>query len=270
MKIQQLFEAPIADFTHVGDFTKSSGFRHEQDRKLVTNPKALTKMQTKWRFPEEQKTNVIFVNHADGNRHTEVGEVSLDWLEKNMPRVFPELEAALDDDALNVIYTNNKGTERVPMTGWILAHRLGHAFFRRSYARSTGPGYYYDEAHKVFYTSFTKIGRTYGIHSQHHQMLPFNGPMIGLMQNVGTMKSAREKNLRNPFELLHECFAQYIFLGEVKFNEAPRSFRYGNRYYSCSEEDVEYNTRELESCAFQLTEYFLTSMQYADGRIYVM
>ena len=35
-----------------------------------------------------------------------------------------------DDNTITIIYTSNTGAERYMASGWILAHRLGHAFAR--------------------------------------------------------------------------------------------------------------------------------------------
>src|SRR5690606_7190454 len=37
-----------------------------------------------------------------------------------------------DPTAVNIFYLNNIGDAKVPLTGWILAHRMGHAFIGRN------------------------------------------------------------------------------------------------------------------------------------------
>jgi hypothetical protein len=128
MKLLDIFhlnEAPIEDMSFVGNWDKNSAFR-TQDRKLLNNPKAQAKIIQKW-----EKVivpfNIIFVNNAEANRLNGIGHVSTSWLEKNMPKTYPELK--LNDEAVNVLYHGNKGSPRAPMTAWVIAHRFGHTLF---------------------------------------------------------------------------------------------------------------------------------------------
>lgn len=271
MLIRDLFEAPISDISHIGDFDKSSSFRHAQDRKLLTNPKAISKIKSMWRFPEETDFNIILVNHPDGNRHTEVGVVDRQWLESNMPRIWPELSPALRSDQINIIFTNNKGDRRVPMTGWIMAHRFGHALWASSVR---GPNdssqYYFKEAVTIFSSTLKDIMAEYGVRWNSDYM-PSNGPLLGFLHAVCTFRSARERNIRAPFEAILECLAQYMTTGRISFNEAPARFRYGNQVYRLRDaDDVEYVNRMLDGMFYQLKDYFEASIGYSEGKIFVM
>lgn len=276
MDLRDLFESPIADFHHIGDFTKNSSFR-AQDRKLVTAPKALTKIKAQWRFPEETEFNIIFVNSPDARKHMEIGIVTIDWLHENMPRDFEQIEAALDHDAANIIFTNNNGAERVPMTGWVMAHRVGHALEATTRRGSKdGAGWYMTEAMKEFRVTVDDIlSDWYGIRSKGRWLgnFPPNGPWLGFLREVCTFKSARENNIRNPFEVPLECLAQYMFAGEIKFNPVPKRFKYGPRWYGCNakdEREIDYLNQRMEDLGSTMRDYYETALNYCDGKIFLM
>jgi hypothetical protein len=286
MRIVDLFEAPISDFHHIGNWEKNSSFRNPQDRKLLTNPKAIKKMKSQWRFPEESMFNIILVNHPDGNPSLtmETGIVQHDWIADNMPRIADQVEAALDDSAINIIYTNNSGAERVPMTGWIMAHRLGHAL--EAYGtRSRGAkyAYYYHEADQVFADNLRQLmeefysldlgdrGSRIGQHRRFD--VPRGGhAVLGFLRAACTFRSAREHNIREAGEVLHESFAQYLFTGKVRFGDIPKSFKYGNSWYRFrgDEDDYDHANMLWRETGEQMAEYFETCISYCDGQILVM
>jgi hypothetical protein len=124
MRVTDLFEMPIQNLTLVGDFDKAHSFKHQQDRKILSSPKGQQKIIHKWKNTVVD-FNMYFVNMPGAGKHIEVGEVNMEWLNANLPKVVPQLD--IKDDAVNVIFTNNNGDERFPMTAWVIAHRLGHA-----------------------------------------------------------------------------------------------------------------------------------------------
>lgn len=278
MKLRDIFEAPISDISHVGNWEKNSSFRDPRDRKLLTNPKAVQKIKGMWKHPDEAMFNILLVNSADANKHTEVGVVDTDWLEKNLPRDWPAIEPLLKMNEVNVIFTNNKGDERVPMTGWIMAHRLGHAFWASTRTpRHSGSVYYFKEAAEEFEKLMFEVMKCYHIHDSNanrfygrDRMLPFNGPLRGFLHATCKFKSARDKNIRNPFEVIFELFAQYIMTGKVEFNAPPEGFRYGHHYYKASEDDFNDMQWKFENLGELITEYFECALNYADGKIFLM
>lgn len=285
MKMRDLFESPISDISHVGNWEKGSSFRDPRDRKLLTSEKALTKIKAQWKYPEETMLNIILVNSADANKWTEEGNVTREWLAEKMPRDWAAIEPLLKDNEVNIIYTNNKGSERVPLTGWVMAHRFAHtleAAHRRGHGRGgTSSAYYFGEACSVFASTMKEIMSMYGIRDTRNQYyrsantehfgLQDIMPLRAFCHEVGTFRSAREKNIRNPMEFMLELFAQYVFTGDMKFNDPPMGFRYGRNHYGLkSKEDFEYAARHLADMAYQLREYFEAAVGYADGEIFLM
>jgi hypothetical protein len=275
MRYTEITEAPIEDFNLVGDWNKSSSFRHEQDRKLLTNPKAQAKIIHKW-----AKTvvpfSLNFVNFPGAGKFLEEGEVTYEWLQQNMPKVLPQL--TLRDDAVNVIFTNNSGDERVPMTAWIIAHRFGHALQRM------GKSQPFRDFRDVLSRGIDAIlYRAYNLPSPRSyvsrdpNVQNYDSALLGFMTAIGTFKSARDDNIRNDFEFYLEVLAQYMLTGTVKFNPAPRTVGYGRKAWGRStrglylnREMAEYADQALSSLAEQATDYAEEVMHAAVGHIYVM
>jgi hypothetical protein len=284
MRYHEITEAPIEDLTHVGDWEKSSSFRHAQDRKLLTNPKAIQKITKQW-----EKTpvdfNVYLVNNADGTRHGEIGEVSQEWLEQNLPNTAPYFK--YNPNAVNILYMNNSGSARVPMTGWVLAHRLGHALNRYDNKYSSWNGGmrrqfqdFTDALAELYRTVATILNDGYGYkdrvpsHERDYDKLrATEGLIAAFYQQIGTMRSARTGNLRDEREFILELLAQYMLTGRIKFNPIPKSFKYGRHNYVMfrgPEGDMEYYNGMLEDLADSLEHMFLNLLGSAVGKILVM
>jgi len=275
----EITEAPISDITHLGNWEKNSSYR-DQDRKLLTSPKAITKIKSMWRFPTEVDFNIFLINNPEANRHTELGTIgkidqAKEWLGKNMPKTAPEIIVGLKPDEVNILFTNNKGVERVPMTGWIMAHRLGHVLFRAGTA--TREYSYFMEALSVLNRYVGEILSGYGLIPAR----PIPGVPVdaltpnharAFMREICTFRSAREKTLRTGVEAIHELFAEYITTGTVRFNPIPQSFKVGHTYarYKRDDEDFDSDNRSLDDLVYELIQYFETAIHYAVGRVYVM
>lgn len=286
-------EAPIADFHHIGNFDKNSSFRNAQDRKLLTNPKAIAKMKSQWKHPSETFFNILLLNvplsGTAAYNMTEYGYADIDHLEDNLTaseanvkaQVWEQVRDALDMEKANIIYTGNNGQARVPMTGWIMAHRLGHALQaskRRTnpYSNTTldGASHYFSEGAKLFETTMAQIMKDfYGIASKNkHMPLGINGPVVGFMREVCKTRTAREKTLTRPYEVIYESLAQYMFTGKVTFNAPPRQFKYGPSYYNFRGDDGDYAyaAQLLEDLGEQMSDYFDTALRQCEGKIFIM
>ncbi len=289
MHLLDLFEAPIEDFNLIGNWSKNSSFRHEQDRKLLTNPKAQEKIKQQW-IKTKVPFNLLFVNTPEANRHTEVGEVSGQWLQEKMPKAFPQMK--LRDDAVNVIFTNNKGDERFPMTAWIMAHRFGHVVARndwKSYLVAPQPQVqeFTDAMNLVFervsdlfrdaYGYKREIRQKYNGHSEYEykQWRASQSRLVSFFQEIGTMRSARNKDLRNAFEFFPELLAQYMLSGKITFRPLPKSIRYGRFGHSWlaftgNDHDYDYYNGHLRDLAEGLEDQFNELLHAVIGRIFVM
>ena len=234
-----LIESPIGDFKTIGDFSRGSSFTDKRDRMLLTHPRSIEMIKKKFNNAT-QDFNFYFVNSKLARNHTEVGLVKFEWLEPNLGKeVSDAVGEHMDDDSINVVYTNNKGAERMPMTAWIIAHRLFHALARKNGSREKHN--YYFEASDHLISQASILMDCYGVtdfpqrdnemlsgwknsaqNTRHNQLV-----MMALFHKVGTFKSARDANIRDWFEVMNELGAQYLTTGKIKFNKAPESFKTG-------------------------------------------
>lgn len=277
MRYHEISEAPIDNLSLVGDWDRNSSFRNSDDRGILKSPKGIEKIKRLWQNTSND-FNMYMVNSPEANKFTEVGVVSKEWLEKNMPKTYSFLQ--LRDDQINVIFTNNKASQRHPMTAWIIAHRLGHAFWTYSGVEG-GNNRQYIETREQMLFYIGQLANQYAIQNTERRYQGANRVMadtehekifLGLYNEIGTMKSARDRNIRNEVEFLHELFAQYIITGSVKFNPLPDSIKVGRSTlrFRGQEMDRIYYDGILEDLANTLNDYFQAALDASVGSIYVM
>jgi hypothetical protein len=289
-KNQPILEAPVAGHENVGDFEKSSSWRKPVDRKLVSSDAGIHRIKQAFKNTD-QDFYFYFVNTPKANRHTEVGSVSLDWVRENLDeevytKLAADMEEAEDWNSIFVIYTNNKGTAWRPMTPWIMAHRFGHAVARYNLgARSQRQFPAYGEfnrsvntmveelLHIGFDINFdaTKIENFWGNdNSVRRTQLMFKN----FCQAHLTFKSARDKNLREWFEVYNELIAQSLITGATPIKTEPQPFKMGNsvmkpKEMSSEEKDDFRNMAEMY--ARDINDYYIHDiLTSAVGRILVM
>lgn len=282
MRLHELLtEAPIDNYDTIGDFSKNSSFRNETDRKLVTSPGAIRRTKRKFENTDYD-INMLFINSPKANNHTEVGMVEPEWVKTNLgDEAYEKVLQYLDGDAVNVIFTNNKGDKRIPMTPWIIAHRMGHVLSRRelSYA-SRRQIQSYEESEKMIVETFTTILRQgYGFRKSHRSGASLINDrtsqigMIKLAQEVCTFRSAREKIIRDWFEITNELFAQFLTTSKgIHFNSLPKYILVNRGRYSLVDDDLLVSDLQytLDSLANGLYYMFDSIMMESHNRIFVM
>lgn len=290
MRLHQLFETPIKDIDHVGDFDKSHSWRHKRDRMLVTHPASLNKVKEKF-GNTEQDINLLFVNTSAADKETEVGMVSYDYVQRYLGDEVLEALKNLSnhENAINIIFTNNKGDKRIPMTPWIMAHRIMHALVRSTTSSSQigmdpkfTSRYYKQAADSIVNFVFDYILPAYRM-DLNTRITSYNRLMSAprdkqlafkyLFNEIGTFRSARENNIRDWFEVFNELGAQYIITGGVKFNGLPHCFGPKNKGRRCLMDD-ELMIDQAESALESMGSYFERDMQtlldHAVGKTFIM
>lgn len=127
-----------------------------------------------------------------------------------------------DPNALNVIYTNNITTREnyIPMTAWILAHRMGHMTMI-DHTWTTKP---------VWLAAKRHLTSLFGDNLQGHGALQsdssFNWgiecPLFKLMPYIMTMRSARMGKLTLLPDFFAEMLAQHVITGKFTFLRAEK------------------------------------------------
>lgn len=207
----QLQEMPINKFQLLGqwgpDAKRAYGY-NKQDTGILQNPQAVQKIHRLWNNTKE-KFDLYFIRSNKARKQVEVGEVTPEWVKNNL-----DVDIQPNDDAITIIFTQNTGAEKIPMTAWTIAHRLGHAIRRDDIFSQ----YFYKEVIDDFRQILKDV---YG--KQKTYMQNDDDELYALANAVGTMKSIRQNNLRNFYEFIYELVAQYIITGHVKFNQLPQS-----------------------------------------------
>jgi hypothetical protein len=240
---QKLLETPIGDYQTIGNWDKRGSFHSKRDRAIIRHPRAIE--ITKKRFNNNDHVfNMYFVNDKEAGEHMELGRRDIDWVRQNLgDEVAKAVEPNVGQEGhVNIIFTNNRGDEGRPMTAWMMAHRMAHAFGRyASSHRGRQFPSYQESANTISWhlsiimdeygvkdfpdnedkmtNSRSRYGETGGTSQRNKQMM-----MKHFFTQVCTFKSARDNNIRDWFEVLHELFAQYVTTGKVKFKPAPKSF----------------------------------------------
>ena len=211
-----------------------------------------------------------------------MGEVDEEWVIENLGQdVMDKVDRG--SSAINIIFTNNSGSERVPMTPWIMAHRIGHALVREK-----GRNQFDNHSNPMAYAFSDLIRHTsyilengYGFRDQR---LPVNVKQLASASRgyqllytkfwsaICTFRSARTGNMRDWFEVNNELIAQYITTGSLKVNELPKSFKHGRSHVILKGDEYEIDEaseflNQLDEMMEQEYERVLT---YATDRIYVM
>lgn len=243
MMLRMVHEAPIGEFSFVGNKDKNGNFG-EVDRTILNHPKAIEKIKKKWGNTSET-FNMWFLNDPKyrSREFKEVGEISRDKFREMTGSNIPDDQL---DDGINIVYNGNTAAQKEQISGWILAHRFGHAlqrdkrylksteFFRQElamilnqWARYQAVGNYYQDYYQSrggkqeVFNKQTLINGGSGLNKDNKALVR------NFLQQIGTFKSARDENIPRLNEFLHECFAQYLITNEVKFNELPDTFKIG-------------------------------------------
>lgn len=275
MRLHELVsEAPLTDYKPLGDFERGKGgFRHDVDKKLVTNPVVIGKVQ-KFFSRTPYDIRIFPVQVRGGARWVEYGEVDRDTLvkavgEDNAQRIL----TGQSPDNVTIVFTNNTGAERIPLTPWMMAHRIGHAI------RKGGAAIAWEQAYKHFWTQLDEIMRDYyGLRVERGSYNVSNPDQYrAMIDAIGTMRSARQKTISRISEFPYEMFAQYLNTGEVTFNPAPqrlvgRKQAWGNPQVlrNITPEKQQEASQALETLSRDMELMFNDVMSNAQGRIYVM
>ena len=255
---------------------------HKDDRAILNSPKALEKIKRVWRssvvdvdlytLDVKLDTNVALSIAIDGayfnDDHAHAHHLTgMDGIEFN-----PE--------SINVIFSNNQGAERYPLTGWIIAHRLFHAFQSERWgkyhqadtARVKGE----TTPHQIVNAIFTQLSgilfdlENYEVTNGHYQD---HLPKRDLAALMGTTKACREFRLSNSSEILPECFAQYMLKGKVTLRPLPSGkFRNGNEtgfkfYEPTPDTDIRFCNHVVKSFEDYLNLNFRKLIEAAKGRV---
>jgi hypothetical protein len=210
MHLLDLFEAPIGDIYTHGDFTQPGSLRG--DDLSLTSPKRQDKIR---RVLQNAPVliDLHFVNlpdqinlnqHIQGSYPPKIGYLTPDQVSKQWLSITPR------PDALNLVYLQNEGDDRIPLTPWIIAHRMSHAL---GHGEPAAFNQLYDQ---VFLGTLQQVADQY----QKGHVTP---KFVTLAKVFGTTNACRTGQIKpnRTGEWLHDSLAQMCVVGDIRFNPAP-------------------------------------------------
>lgn len=201
MRIHEILnESPIGNFDVMGSMDGTGSFKHADDHRLLSSKKAISKVRRIF----EKVPQVFDLCFLDAN--FDVSDI-IDHVERYSgvyargeaeQKLDVKLPASSTPDATMVVFTNNEGGNRLPMTGWIIAHRIGHALTS------------YNEYLNAFEDTVEDVKDITG-----NLYDNFGVPKIDTIYAIGKMASCRNRSLNSSVEFPIECFAQFLLTGKV-------------------------------------------------------
>lgn len=227
-------EAPLGDYQMIGDWgekEKPRSFAQKTDRQIIQHP-ATVRRAEKMFGRTEHVLNLYFVNLPGLRKYSESGVMEPEEIAQAMPKAWPEIEARGQDgvdhkDGINIIFVSNTGFQRMDMTPWIMAHRIGHALSASQRLNQQGSWKEYEEDAAMFFADILQGVYDWNIPARNiwYGDREEDKLLAKFFEGIGGMRSARKGNLGGrPYEFLYEMFAQYITQGALRFRPCPQGF----------------------------------------------
>lgn len=206
MRYIEITESPIGDLEFIDNRddtqkkTDTGSFR-DSDWKISSNEKWIKKLHNF--FSKVPYTfNLYFLNSDYNYRNLvhHMGYIPVSDMKNNKEIPFEIFKNYTN--GINVIFTNNEGSERFALTPWIAAHRTVHALFEKDI-----------ESFKILTSLFHSL-----INSGYRSLL-----IDDRLAKLVNFKSAKLKKLTNNQEFIVELFTNYLLTGDVKFNRPELS-----------------------------------------------
>jgi hypothetical protein len=189
---------------------------------IVTNQKAQVKIR---RVLEKAPLpiNLVFVNHPHAYSDPEnIGDPDRSLVGGHMQnfkrasgtmseeQFYATYGVALKNEpgSLTAVFAFNEGTDRMPLTPWLIAHRLCH-LVEEAYGSGKGgmAPIMVDLQNRWSQLGYDAVGTT---------------SIQEFLCDIGTTKTCRDGTLVNIGEFVAECFAQYLITGRIKLNPVQK------------------------------------------------
>lgn len=262
---QDEVDEALRSFDTVGDMTQpDQAFRSKQAQWVASPGQQLKTQKFFEKTPYEFR---IFVSNIKPS-YMHYGEIDQKTLAEFLG---PQAAAQIMSDtqnAITVVYAgNNKALGQIPLTPWIMAHKLGHimqseprimGIFAPAFKKASD--YLYVTADKILNNCYGQPFRRAGIwglgpgrnNSEDYEKL---------WRALGTMRSARKGEVTMG-EFKHELFAQYIHSGTITFNPLPQTLGDLTLKPDCPD--------YLPKMASDMSKFFETQLGRCVGRVFMM
>lgn len=251
----------------LGNWTGNRSYGYNSvDHGILTSEKGVEKIKRLFKAPHN--LNLSFIRTYGASKLSQGGEKTAEFV-KEKTGEYP----GFSDEAFNVAFCHNIGTEKIPMTAWCIAHRIGHSVWR-----SLAFGDFFTYFHRFM----VNVGSFYSLRdipTGNWWDMRMNKQYLHLCYNIGIMRSCREHNLVHTIEFAHELIAQYLICGAIKFKKlgshifVSRRFNWGREqktYRGLFNATVEQVNDELTSAANIMNDMLYYSFENMVGSLVVM
>jgi len=221
-------EAPVDEIMTIGSGWTDPKQKEKKQKydapsiALLTNDKYLQKAKAEIAKDLDYNFSFYFAKSKKAQQHREYGIISVETLKTLIPDVdFSVIEQNPNmENTINIVFTNNVGDDKVPLTPWMICHRIGHVLYR-SRLRNVE----FNKKWDYFEKDLNRNLRDY----YNVDFSYFNDPekrksLRRVLHKLGTFRSARMNRITRPYEFIFECFAQYMMTGSINFNPVPDKF----------------------------------------------
>lgn len=268
IKLTELLkEMPVDRYAFIDQTPNDASFS-PVDKKLTSDPIHIKKIKDFF-GNTEQKFNLYFVNTNNPNIRKLIdpkilgyGEVKPEQLSSEYGINIPQI----DPSAITIIFVSNYGENSVPLTPWIIAHRISHVIFRSQDVITNTIFFDIAENMKnIFYWYYESIEK--------RNYLFVSTSDIKFLQSVSpyifSFKSAKTSNLTQPGEIIHELFAQYIRNGKITIL-APDSIKFQNtEFHKIPYHKAEID-KEIEKLVDRTNDIYTKSIKNLAGKVYII
>lgn len=206
MKMSDLYEAPIQDLEVIG--SNEAGTFDANDTKAIFNPKWIKNVKQLYKNTP-YNINVYIYNSPDGvptNVHYKSPQFSDDFVKNITGGSMTD-----PDNSINVMLLQNEGDDKIPLTPWMIAHRMMHAMVAAEYSW----GYDSRLLTKKYYTLVVRLMNIY-LYGRDITTAAFSKEEVQQgVHNIFTFGSARKHKVTRLGEGILDSLVQYLVKGKV-------------------------------------------------------
>lgn len=276
MRWTEISEAPISlDYRGFNASPDETTSFDASDQRLAASEKARAKIKHLWRNSVVDVDAVMVNLRMEPTRaayELEAGFIS------TAERVGDVYGITINPrpEAITVVFGQNEGTNKVPLTGWIMAHRMYHVFqgadwdsYAGGHAKFPKVRPFVRLADDILKETLNELPSMYRDDRRRTDAFSWlrNPEMNSLFAHaVLPTKAGRDGVLTNPEELLPEAFALYILRGKLKLNRLPDQL---------GDMTLRPHSRKLADDAVRILEETLVRafsglIEYAKGKVLVL
>lgn len=247
MRWKEINEAPLADFGAYGDLDREGSFRSD-DLRAIRNPKWLEKVRSGlsrsnylyniYLFNGEDGYVTFDENGVEGYSRANVRDLSTlnRWAGvypiSKLKQITGRDPPSNYYDCINLLLTENEGAERMPLTPWMLAHRMSHAILYAGTDRTANKDQELSVKVNEFYRLMTNF--VSGVSSK-LSMSDYHSEAINAARQldrekdtamnqikmfaplISKFRSGETGNFASAGEFYVELMTQYVIQGKISF-----------------------------------------------------